>query len=197
MTHEGQLDLFAQEDPKVPKPISAADFQLLTIPARHDYSEDAGGEYPLVHPPQEITVGPGGPSLELRGRAQALIDIMEYYDYNNRDRARNARGIGSPELRENAEKKHALYNRRFREALGYLYPKQDLIEAGFVSDSPDSTHEVAFQSDMNKTFGLTGQEYQKRRDKMIKGLFKQAETMGFRLSAEPKNRPKPRSPRKK
>ena len=201
---ENQLDLFKEQsevpiDPrfKLLKPASVA----------HDYGgarstdqDEAGHEFPFVQPQSEIKVDIPTVAISLRGRAQALMDIMEFYDYENAHKGRKKqrknpdsalnqqRGVAN--MMENSEQKRARYFARFMEGIKYLAAEDEMKQVGVVADDPDNNFRTSLQSDLNQQFLEPGRVNQKRRDDMIKGLNQQAETFGFRLSSEEKNKPK-------
>lgn len=201
---ENQLDLF-QEQSETPLD---GRFKLLK-PASivHDYGgarsvdqNEAGHEFPFGRPQSEIRVDAPRVAISLQGRAQALMNIMEFYDYENghegRKKQRNDpnsrlnQGRGVADMMENSVQKRAQYFARFMEGIKYLAAEDEMKRVGIIADDPDNNYEDGLQKDLNARFLAPGRVNQKRRDDMIKGLNRQAETFHFRLSSEEKNKPK-------
>lgn len=197
--NKNQMPLFTEPSDR---PVDSR-FQIVTANERHDYGgqfssdpDEAGHEYPFVQPVYEIKVVAPRVAISLQGRAQALTNIMDFYNQNNRTRgSRVQRGVegsafnvryqeAAAAVQENAELKRAERLNRFHEAVTYLAQQQELIRASLIPDDPDSTHDVALQSDLNKEFGGKGKLFVERRRKMKQKLKGQAALMGFRLTSE-------------
>jgi hypothetical protein len=201
--HENQIDLFEDNiDDHADKR-----FRLLKpAPVAHDYGgkrstdpNESGHEFPFVQSQSEITVDARRVAVSLQGRAQALMNILDFYAQNNRTSGSSKqRLIGnsdfnmryephSGKVQAGAERKRHERLQLFHEAVTYLAQQQEMIDAGLIED--DSAHEISLQADLNKHFAGKSARHKARRGKQAKLLFDQAKAVDFPLTTSENRSP--------